>query len=73
LSAEQSEELANEEGSPMAQKVKENVVKAAKKAMGLTEKLKDAAPIQVNEVLTTHMEVKREQGSSYVVASNVGF
>jgi len=56
----------------MAQRVEENVVKAAKEAMSLTEELKEATTIQVNKVLKTHMEVKREQGSSEVAALDVG-
>jgi len=71
LSDEASKELVNEE-STMAQKVEENAVEAAKKAMTISEELKLVAAEEVGEILKTRMEIKRGQGSSEDATSDVG-
>ena len=68
LSAEASEDLASEEGSTVAQEVKEKVVEAAKQVLDLSKDLEHSTIGQASEVLKTHMKVKMELDSLEVVA-----
>lgn len=57
LSTEASEDLASEDGSTIAQKVKEKVVEASKQLLDLSKDLEQSTMGQTSEVLKTHMKV----------------
>jgi len=60
LSAEQTEELASEERSTLAQVVEKNHVEASQKLVDLTEQLQQTTVEEVGEILKAQMQVKRE-------------
>jgi len=72
LSAEQTEELANEEECTMTQLVEKEYVEATRKVVDFIKQLKQTIAGEVCEIMKAQMQVKREQGYSEAAASDAG-
>ena len=68
---ETANSIARELGTSVANIVNKNVVEDAQKVLEFTKAIQSSAAVEVSEMLKTIMQVKREQGCSEVVASDV--